>query len=70
MRGTIRDMMCHHIGRFAGEPPARQVAQARACSNSSRDQHTAENSPYGLMLRQHVDLLRQHSDAYLFHEFL
>ena len=27
MRGAIRDMMCHHIGRFAGEPPARQVAR-------------------------------------------
>lgn len=70
MRGTIRDMMCHHIGRFAGEPPARQVARARALLEFLARSAPAENSPYGLMLRQHVDLLRQHSDAYLFHEFL
>ena len=69
MRGTIRDMMCHHIGRFAGEPPARQVARRGAARIPARSA-PAENSPYGLMLRQHVDLLRQHSDAYLFHEFL
>ena len=70
MRGTIRDMMCHHIGRFAGSRLLGRWREHARCSNSWRTSAPAENSPYGLMLRQHVDLLRQHSDAYLFHEFL
>ena len=46
MRGTIRDMMCHHIGRFAGEPPARQVgAGPGRCSNSWPARHRRKTVP-------------------------
>jgi len=70
MRGMIRDMMFYHVHRFEGETPEQNVGRARALLDFLTRSVPAQQSPYGLMLKQHLELLQKHSDSYLFHEFL
>jgi methyltransferase-like protein len=68
MRGMIRDMMRFHAERFEG--PQRKVQQARALLDFLASSVTKKDGPYGLMLKQELDLLRQTGDSYLLHEHL
>src|SRR5262249_3882399 len=70
MRGMIRDMMCYHASRFRDEPPEQRVERARALLGFLARSTPREDSPYGLLLRQELETLQKHSDAYLFHEHL
>ena len=70
MRGMIRDMMYYHVSRFPPESPASRVARARSLLSFLVRSVPEENTPYSLLLREQLNLLQQHSDAYLFHEHL
>jgi methyltransferase-like protein len=67
MRGMIRDMMIYHSTPFA-EIKAK-VAQARGLLDFLARSASA-NTPYGMMVRQEADTMRNEPDAYLFHEHL
>ncbi|MBS0260985.1 MAG: methyltransferase regulatory domain-containing protein [Planctomycetes bacterium] len=68
MRGMIRDMMLHHIQRFPD--PQQKLAQARALLDFLVKAVPADNNPYGLFLKSEMELLKQQSDNYLFHDHL
>lgn len=68
MRGMIRDMMCYHVQGM--EDPADRIRQARALLEFLARSVPSENSAYGMLVKSELDLLRQQSDAYLFHEHL
>jgi methyltransferase-like protein/2-polyprenyl-3-methyl-5-hydroxy-6-metoxy-1,4-benzoquinol methylase len=70
MRGMIRAMMGLHDQRFRDQPPLARVAQARALLAFLAEAVPQENTPYSLLLREHLELLKQCSDPYLFHEHL
>lgn len=70
MRGMIREMMCYHDTWHMKSPPLERVKQARALlqflGNSSKNQQT----PYGLLLKQELEVLGKVADSYIFHEHL
>lgn len=68
MRGMIRDMMNIHAGPF--KDPAQRVQQARALLDFLVKQCRQENTPYGMFLKQELDLLSKQTDSYIFHEHL
>ncbi len=70
LRAAIRDMMTYHVSRSPDDPPERRVGRARALLDFLARSARPGDGPYALLLRQHRELLRQHSDAYLFHEHL
>jgi methyltransferase-like protein/SAM-dependent methyltransferase len=70
LRGMIRDMLFYHASRVPGEAPAQRVARARGLLDFLTRAVPAGNTAYGLLLREQSELLRQHSDSYLFHEHL
>ena len=67
-RGMIRDMMRFHSGRF--DTSQQRVQQARALIDFLAISVTNKDGPYGLMLKQELEILRQMSDSYLLHEHL
>jgi methyltransferase-like protein/SAM-dependent methyltransferase len=70
MRGMIRAMMGRHDRRFRDQLPLVRVGQARALLSFLAKSAPAGDGPYGLLLREHLNLLTACSDAYLFHEHL
>src|SRR5262245_37668853 len=70
MRGMIRAMMVLHDRRYRDHPPLERVAQARALLAFLAEAVPQENSPYSLLLRQHLELLSGCADPYFFHEHL
>ncbi len=70
MRGMIREMMCYHDTWHMNSPPLERVKQARALlqflGNSVKNQQT----PYGLLLKQELEVLSKVNDSYIFHEHL
>jgi methyltransferase-like protein/SAM-dependent methyltransferase len=67
MREMVRHMMRYHAGHF--EQPQEQIEQARALLDfltSAID----PSGPYGQLLGQEVERLKQNSDSYLYHEHL
>ena len=68
MRGMIRDMMLYHAQQF-GDAPLR-VQQARALLDFLVQSVPTENNPYGILLKQEVEGLRNAGDWYVFHEHL
>ena len=68
MRGMLRDMMMYHTAQFS-EPQAK-VQQARALIQFLAESVPTENNPYGLWLKQELELMRQWHDNYFFHESL
>ena len=67
MRGMIRDMMVYHSKAFVGAQA--KVAQARGLLDFLARSVPA-NTPYGMMIRQEAETMRNEPDAYLFHEHL
>src|SRR5262249_10891563 len=53
-----------------GKAPLERVGQARALLQFLANSVRSENTPYGLLLKQELETLQQHSDAYLYHEHL
>jgi methyltransferase-like protein/2-polyprenyl-3-methyl-5-hydroxy-6-metoxy-1,4-benzoquinol methylase len=70
MRGMIRAMMGLHDRRFRERPAAERVAEARALLAFLAEAVPQENTPYSLLLRQHLEQLSAFPDSYLFHEHL
>ncbi len=70
MRGMIRDMMGYHDSFQRGKPALERVGQARALLDFLAKAVQGDKNPYGLLLRQELETLRQHNDAYLFHDHL
>ncbi len=68
MRGMIRDMMLYHIKRF--ETPQQKLQQARSLLEFLVQSVPQDNNPYGAFLKSELELLRQQSDNYLFHDHL
>jgi len=68
MRGMIRDIMCYHAEQFT-EPLAR-VKQARILLDFLAKTVEKENTPYSLLLKNELELIRQSRDSYLFHDHL
>lgn len=70
MRGMIREMMCYHDTWHMKSPPLERVKQARALlqflGNACKNQQT----PYGLLLKQELEILGKVNDSYIFHEHL
>ncbi len=69
MRGMIRAMLGLHDRRFRSQPPLVRVGQARALL-SFLTNSVSEQTSYGQLLRETVELLQKCTDSYLFHEHL
>jgi methyltransferase-like protein/SAM-dependent methyltransferase len=68
MRGMIRDLMRHHALGFAS--PSEQVGQARAILDFLAQAAPAQETAYGVLLKNELELLQKMPDAYIFHEHL
>jgi len=68
MRGMIRDTMVYHAKQFSDV--TQQVQQARALLDFLATSVPNETSPYAILLKQELAVLRNSSDSYLLHEFL
>jgi len=67
-RGLIRDMMLYHTASL--QVPAERAQQARAVLDFLSQSVPTNDNAYGIMLKNEVELLRQHADAYLLHDHL
>jgi methyltransferase-like protein/2-polyprenyl-3-methyl-5-hydroxy-6-metoxy-1,4-benzoquinol methylase len=67
-RAAVRDMMLYHVRDLAG--PAAQVAQARALVEFLSHAVPADDSAFGVTLRDEVKRLRPYGDSHLFHDYL
>jgi methyltransferase-like protein/SAM-dependent methyltransferase len=68
MRGMIRDMMCYHAKQFAR--PEVRLRQARALLKFLADSVPGEKNPYGIYLKNELELLQKMRDSYIYHEHL
>jgi methyltransferase-like protein/SAM-dependent methyltransferase len=68
MHRMIREVLCYHAGHF--REPERRIAEARAFLDFLAGAVPQENNPYGLLLKNELEFLRQREDWYFFHEFL
>src|SRR5262249_5436251 len=66
MRGMLRDIMCYHSRHFTD--PRERVGQARALLDFLARSVPRKGGPYGLLLKEEVELLRGKTDSYLLHE--
>ena len=67
LRAAVRDLMRYHVSQFEGA--RRRIAQAHAVLDFMA---TAcdEGQPYGRLLKQELNLLREADESYLYHEHL
>jgi methyltransferase-like protein len=70
MRGMIREMMCYHDTWHLKSPPLERVKQARALLQFLGNACKNQNTPYGLLLKQELEVLSKVADGYIFHEHL
>jgi methyltransferase-like protein/SAM-dependent methyltransferase len=68
MRGMVRDMLRYHALQF--DTPGQRVAQARALLEFLAQSAKQDAGAYGTLLRTELELLRNQSDRYLYHEQL
>ena len=68
MRGMLRDMMLYHSRKF--DDPQKQIEQARALINWLAETVTAENDPYGLLLKCELEHMQRWQDTYFRHDSL
>jgi methyltransferase-like protein/SAM-dependent methyltransferase len=68
MHRMIREVLCYHARRYT--EPAQRVGQARAFLDFLAGAVPQENNPYGMLLKNDLEFLRQRADWYFFHEFL
>jgi SAM-dependent methyltransferase/methyltransferase-like protein len=67
LRGVAREAMQAHASQF--DEPSEKLAQARAFLDFLKD-HTAEDTPYGQVVRREAEMLATEPDDYVTHEFL
>jgi methyltransferase-like protein/SAM-dependent methyltransferase len=70
LRGLIRHMMSFHVGRYPDDSPEGRVGRARHLLDFLARAAPDRDGSYAALLREQAELLRQHSDAYIFHEHL
>jgi methyltransferase-like protein/SAM-dependent methyltransferase len=68
MRGMIRDMMRYHAFRF--DTPEQRVGQARALMDFLAQSAKQDGGAYSVLLRSELELMKNQSDYYLYHEQL
>jgi len=68
MRGMIRDMMCYHSKHFS--VAQMRVRQARNLLDFMAKSVAKQESPFSMLLRSELEVLRGSRDAYLFHDHL
>lgn len=68
MRGMVRDMLRYHALRF--DAPRERIAQARALLDFLAQSTKQDAGAYGVLLRTELEVLRDQSDHYLYHEQL
>jgi methyltransferase-like protein/SAM-dependent methyltransferase len=68
MHRMIREVLCYHARRYT--EPAQRIGEARAFLDFLAGAVPQENSPYGMLLKNDLEFLRQREDWYFFHEFL
>jgi len=69
-RGVIRKMMRYHVERFPDEEPSERIGRARGLLEFLTRATPAQQTSYGMLLRENLEQLRRLPDAYLFHEHL
>ena len=70
LRGMVRAMMRYHVGRFPADSPESRIRRARDLLGFLVRAAPGQDRSYTLLLREQLELLQKHSDAYLFHEHL
>jgi len=68
MREMIRHMMRYHANRFVDT--TERIEQARALIDFLSSSVPTENSYYGMLLKDELELIKRCKDSYLFHEHL
>jgi methyltransferase-like protein/SAM-dependent methyltransferase len=68
MRGALREMVRFHVRQFPDV--AQRVAQARALVKFLAESVPTENNPYGLFLKNELEIAKNASDSYVRHELL
>jgi methyltransferase-like protein len=68
LRGMIRDMMYYHAEQFSD--PKVRVQQARNLLGFLAKSAAEQTTPYGLLLRDELQLLQRAPDSYVLHEHL
>lgn len=68
MRGMIREMMLYHVKNVAD--PIQKAKQARALLTFLVESTEGQTHPYAQYVKQELEMLSKHSDAYLFHDHL
>jgi methyltransferase-like protein/2-polyprenyl-3-methyl-5-hydroxy-6-metoxy-1,4-benzoquinol methylase len=68
IRGMIRDMMCYHTKQFSD--PSARVQQARNLLAFLVKSTAEQTTPYGMLLRDELQVLSRAPDSYVLHEHL
>lgn len=68
MRAMLRDMMLYHTAQFPDAPA--KIQQARALIQFLGESVSAENNPYGMLLKRELEGMSKWTDSYIYHEFL
>jgi methyltransferase-like protein/2-polyprenyl-3-methyl-5-hydroxy-6-metoxy-1,4-benzoquinol methylase len=68
LRGMIRDMMCYHTKQFSD--PSARVQQARILLSFLVKSSAEQTAPYGMLLREELQILNRAPDSYVLHEHL
>jgi len=68
MREAIRRMMTYHIGQFSDN--RQRLQQARALIEFLANSVPTDNSPYGMLLKSELEIVKKSQDYYLFHDHL
>ncbi len=68
MREMIRHAMLYHANQFTDA--SERIQQARAVVDFLSNAVPVENNHYGILLKDELKLIRNSSDAYLFHDHM
>lgn len=68
MREMVRDMMLYHIEQFPN--PTQKIQQAKALLDFLVSSVPTENNPFGMYLKQELELIKRVKEWYLFHDHL
>jgi methyltransferase-like protein len=70
LRGLIRHMMGYHVSRYPDDSPEMSINRARRLLDFLERAAPDRDQAYSALLKEQAQLLRLHSDSYLFHEHL
>lgn len=70
LRGVVRNILSFHADRYSDDSPSERIARSRELLSFLAQNALSPESAYVKLLKEQEDLLRRHSDAYLFHEHL